>query len=159
MLEKIFKLKENNTSVKTELIAGFTTFITMAYIIFVNPQMMSSTGMDQGASFVGTCLAAAIACILMGLYANWPCLHLPLMDDKRVRGRRSRLGIRAVGHAGRPEAVRELLLEGLSPQEGPQKCRFDVCTESSRRVASICPEKVRNVHFLRRFGCPAAHCV
>ena len=52
MLEKIFKLKENNTSVKTELIAGFTTFITMAYIIFVNPQMMSSTGMDQGASFV-----------------------------------------------------------------------------------------------------------
>ena len=72
MLEKIFKLKENNTSVKTELIAGFTTFITMAYIIFVNPQMMSSTGMDQGASFVGTCLAAAIACILMGLYANWP---------------------------------------------------------------------------------------
>ena len=72
MLEKIFKLNENNTSVKTELIAGFTTFITMAYIIFVNPQMMSSTGMDQGASFVGTCLAAAIACILMGLYANWP---------------------------------------------------------------------------------------
>ena len=72
MLEKIFKLKENNTSVKTELIAGFTTFITMAYIIFVNPQMMSSAGMDQGASFVGTCLAAAIACILMGFYANWP---------------------------------------------------------------------------------------
>ena len=72
MLEKIFKLKENNTSVKTELIAGFTTFITMAYIIFVNPQLMSSAGMDQGASFVGTCLAAAIACILMGLYANWP---------------------------------------------------------------------------------------
>ena len=72
MLEKIFKLKENNTSIKTELVAGFTTFITMAYIIFVNPQMMSSTGMDQGASFVGTCLAAAIGCILMGLYANWP---------------------------------------------------------------------------------------
>ena len=72
MLEKIFRLKENNTSIKTELVAGFTTFITMAYIIFVNPQMMSSAGMDQGASFVGTCLAAAIACILMGLYANWP---------------------------------------------------------------------------------------
>ena len=72
MLEKIFKLKENNTSAKTELIAGFTTFITMAYIIFVNPQMMSMAGMDQGASFVGTCLAAAIACIFMGFYANWP---------------------------------------------------------------------------------------
>ena len=61
MLEKIFKLEENNTSIKTELVAGFTTFITMAYIIFVNPQMMAMAGMDQGASFVGTCLAAAIA--------------------------------------------------------------------------------------------------
>ena len=50
----------------------FTTFITMAYIIFVNPQMMSSTGMDLGASFVGTCVAAAIACIAMGFYSNWP---------------------------------------------------------------------------------------
>ena len=87
MLEKIFKLEENNASVKTELVAGFTTFITMAYIIFVNPQMMSSAGMDQGASFVGTCLAAAIACILMGLYANcqldwlleWGSMHsLPI---------------------------------------------------------------------------------
>jgi AGZA family xanthine/uracil permease-like MFS transporter len=72
MLEKFFKLKENNTTIQTELIAGFTTFITMAYIIFVNPQMMSTAGMDQGASFVGTCIAASIACILMGLYANWP---------------------------------------------------------------------------------------
>ena len=72
MLEKLFKLKESNTDVRTELLAGFTTFITMAYIIFVNPQMMSSTGMDLGASFVGTCVAAAIACIVMGFYANWP---------------------------------------------------------------------------------------
>ena len=72
MLEKIFELKSNNTSVKKELLAGFTTFVTMAYIIFVNPQMMAASGMDQGASFVGTCLAAAIACIAMGLYANWP---------------------------------------------------------------------------------------
>tara|TARA_B100000674_G_scaffold13242_1_gene9811 strand:- start:2406 stop:3695 length:1290 start_codon:yes stop_codon:yes gene_type:complete len=72
MLEKLFKLKESNTNIQTELLAGFTTFITMAYIIFVNPQMMSSTGMDLGASFVGTCIAAAIACIFMGFYANWP---------------------------------------------------------------------------------------
>ena len=72
MLEKLFKLKESHTDVRTELLAGFTTFITMAYIIFVNPQMMSSTGMDLGASFVGTCVAAAIACIVMGFYANWP---------------------------------------------------------------------------------------
>ena len=72
MLENFFKLKENNTSIRTELIAGFTTFITMAYIIFVNPQMMASSGMDQGASFVGTCIAAAIACFAMGVYSNWP---------------------------------------------------------------------------------------
>ncbi len=72
ILEKTFDLKLNNTTVKKELLAGFTTFITMAYIVFVNPQMMAASGMDQGASFVGTCLAAAIACIAMGLYANWP---------------------------------------------------------------------------------------
>ncbi|URQ72925.1 NCS2 family permease [SAR86 cluster bacterium] len=72
MLEKIFELRLNNSSVKKELLAGFTTFVTMAYIIFVNPQMMAISGMDQGASFVATCIAAAVACIFMGLYANWP---------------------------------------------------------------------------------------
>ena len=72
MLEKLFQLKESNTTIKTEIMAGFTTFVTMAYIIFVNPQMMSSAGMDLGASFVGTCIAASIACVVMGCYANWP---------------------------------------------------------------------------------------
>ena len=71
-LELIFKLHDNNTTIRKELLAGFTTFITMAYIIFVNPQMMSASGMDQGAIFVGTCLAAAIACFVMGIFANWP---------------------------------------------------------------------------------------
>ena len=71
-LEKFFKLSEHNTDINTELLAGFTTFVTMAYIIFVNPQIMSLTGMDQGAIFVGTCLAAAIACFIMGFYSNWP---------------------------------------------------------------------------------------
>ena len=71
-LEQIFKLQDNNTTIKRELLAGFTTFITMAYIIFVNPQIMSASGMDQGAIFVGTCIAAAIACLIMGLLANWP---------------------------------------------------------------------------------------
>ena len=72
MLERIFSLKSNNTSVRKELLAGFTTFVTMAYIIFVNPQIMAISGMDQGASFVATCIAAAIACMFMGFYANWP---------------------------------------------------------------------------------------
>ena len=72
ILEKIFDLQANNTNIKQEFLAGFTTFITMAYIIFVNPQMMAASGMDYGASFVGTCIAAAIACFAMGFYANWP---------------------------------------------------------------------------------------
>ena len=71
-LENSFELQLNNTSVKQEFLAGFTTFITMAYIIFVNPQMMAASGMDLGASFVGTCIAAAIACFAMGFYSNWP---------------------------------------------------------------------------------------
>ena len=71
-LEKTFLLELNNTSIKQEFLAGFTTFITMAYIIFVNPQMMAASGMDLGASFVGTCIAAAIACFAMGFYSNWP---------------------------------------------------------------------------------------
>ena len=72
MLEKTFHLESHNTSIKQEFLAGFTTFITMAYIIFVNPQMMASSGMDIGASFVGTCIAAAVACFAMGIYSNWP---------------------------------------------------------------------------------------
>ena len=71
-LDQIFKLQDNHTTIKKEFLAGFTTFITMAYIIFVNPQIMALSGMDQGAIFVGTCLAAAIACFVMGLFANWP---------------------------------------------------------------------------------------
>jgi AGZA family xanthine/uracil permease-like MFS transporter len=71
-LNSFFKLESHNTSIKTEIIAGITTFLTMAYIIFVNPQMMAKSGMDEGAIFVGTCLAAAIACFVMGIFANWP---------------------------------------------------------------------------------------
>jgi len=71
-LEKFFAIEVNQTSLQKEILAGVTTFITMAYIIFVNPQMMAQSGMDYGAIFVGTCLAAAFACLFMGLYANWP---------------------------------------------------------------------------------------
>ena len=72
LLERLFKLESHGTNPKKELIAGLTTFVTMAYIILVNPQIMSAAGMDPGASFVGTCIAAAFACFAMGLYANWP---------------------------------------------------------------------------------------
>ncbi len=71
-IEQFFSLEENQTTLQREILAGITTFVTMAYIIFVNPQMMAQSGMDYGAIFVGTCLAASFACLFMGLYANWP---------------------------------------------------------------------------------------
>nr|WP_102136291.1 NCS2 family permease [Marinobacterium profundum] len=71
-LDRFFKLSEHKTNVRTELIAGMTTFVTMAYIIFVNPNIMADAGIDHGAAFVATCIGAALACFLMGLYANWP---------------------------------------------------------------------------------------
>ncbi len=79
MLEKLFKLSEHKTTVKTEIIAGITTFLTMAYIIFVNPAILSATGMDQGSVFVATCLAAAIGCFIMGIVANYPIAQAPGM--------------------------------------------------------------------------------
>ena len=71
-MDKFFKLKENGTNVKTELAAGLTTFLTMAYILFVNPSMLALTGMDKGAVFVATILASAIGTLVMGLFANVP---------------------------------------------------------------------------------------
>ncbi|WP_333617208.1 NCS2 family permease [Mixta calida] len=79
MPEKLFQLKAHNTTVRTEVIAGFTTFLAMAYILFVNPTILSATGMDKGAVFVATCLAAAIGSLLMGLIANYPIALAPGM--------------------------------------------------------------------------------
>ncbi|MGM0703445.1 MAG: NCS2 family permease [Pseudomonadota bacterium] len=79
LIDNQFKLTEHNTSVKTEVIAGITTFLTMAYIIFVNPSILSQTGMDSGAVFVATCLAAAFGCLIMGLWANYPIAQAPGM--------------------------------------------------------------------------------
>ncbi|QIZ77419.1 NCS2 family permease [Ferrimonas lipolytica] len=79
MLEKLFQLTENHTSVRQEVIAGLTTFLTMAYIIFVNPAMLADAGMDSGAVFVATCLAAAIGCLIMGFVANYPIALAPGM--------------------------------------------------------------------------------
>ena len=79
MLEKLFQLKAHNTSLRTEVLAGLTTFLTMAYILFVNPAILGETGMDKGAVFVATCLAAAIGSALMGLIANYPIALAPGM--------------------------------------------------------------------------------
>jgi len=79
MLDKIFQLKAHGTTARTETIAGITTFLTMAYIIFVNPNVLAKAGMDHGAVFVATCLAAAIGCFIMGFLANLPVALAPGM--------------------------------------------------------------------------------
>ncbi|PYF83374.1 MULTISPECIES: NCS2 family permease [Marinomonas] len=79
MLERYFQLKAHNTTVRNEVVGGITTFLTMAYIIFVNPSILAQAGMDQGAVFVATCLAAAVGCLIMGLYANYPIALAPGM--------------------------------------------------------------------------------
>ena len=79
MIERIFNVRERGSSVRVELVAALTTFLTMAYIIFVNPDILSSTGMDRDAVFVATCLAAAIGSAVMGLWANWPIGMAPGM--------------------------------------------------------------------------------
>ncbi len=78
-LEKFFHLKENNTTVKTEILAGITTFMTMAYILAVNPNILSSTGMDHGAVFTATAVAAFLGTLCMALFANYPFALAPGM--------------------------------------------------------------------------------
>lgn len=78
-MESFFKLKENNTDVKTELLAGLTTFMTMAYILAVNPSILSATGMDPAGIFAATAIASALGCLLMALFANYPFALAPGM--------------------------------------------------------------------------------
>ena len=80
MLEKLFKLKEHNTNVKTELIAGLTTFMTMAYILAVNPSILADAGMDATAVLLATCIASFIGTACMALMANLPFAY-PLVWD------------------------------------------------------------------------------
>jgi AGZA family xanthine/uracil permease-like MFS transporter len=78
-MEKLFKLKENNTTVRTEIIAGLTTFFTMAYIIFVNPSLLSQTGMDFNSVLLATCISAAIGTLLTAFMSNYPFAQAPGM--------------------------------------------------------------------------------
>ena len=79
MLDRYFGLSQQGTDVRTEFIAGMTTFLTMVYIVFVNPIILGKTGMDQGAVFVATCIAAAVSTFVMALYANYPLALAPGM--------------------------------------------------------------------------------
>jgi AGZA family xanthine/uracil permease-like MFS transporter len=78
-LDRFFHLSERRTSVRTEALGGITTFMTMSYIIFVQPAILSQTGMDRGAVMVATCLSSALATLLMGLLANYPFAQAPYM--------------------------------------------------------------------------------
>ena len=78
-MDKFFKLKENGTNVSTEIVAGFTTFFAMSYIIFVNPAMLSLTGIPWGAVFLATIIASVIGTLVMGLFANVPYAQAPGM--------------------------------------------------------------------------------
>ncbi|ANH75811.1 permease family protein [Ralstonia insidiosa] len=78
-LARTFKLEEHQTDVRTEVLAGLTTFLTMAYIIFVNPNILADAGMPHDAVFVATCIAAAIGTMIMGMYANYPIAMAPGM--------------------------------------------------------------------------------
>jgi AGZA family xanthine/uracil permease-like MFS transporter len=79
ILDRYFNLSENGTSLRTEFIAALTTFLTMVYIVFVNPQILGNAGMDKGAVFVATCVAAAVSSLVMALYANYPIALAPGM--------------------------------------------------------------------------------
>jgi adenine/guanine/hypoxanthine permease len=79
LIERVFGLAKAGTNPRTEFIAGLTTFLTMVYIVFVNPQILGNTGMDKGAVFVATCIAAAVSTLVMALYANYPIALAPGM--------------------------------------------------------------------------------
>src|SRR5213596_2766909 len=79
MLDTPFQLRQSNTNARTEMLAGLTTFLTMAYIIFVNPQILGDAGMPKEAVFVATCLIAALGTTVMALYANYPIALAPGM--------------------------------------------------------------------------------
>src|SRR5690348_16894915 len=79
LLERVFGVAKSGTNPRTEFVAGLTTFLTMVYIVFVNPQILGNAGMDKGAVFVATCLAAAVSTLVMALYANYPIALAPGM--------------------------------------------------------------------------------
>lgn len=109
LLDRLFRLQQHGTSVRTEVLAGLTTFLTMSYIVFVNPEILGSTGMDPGAVFVATCLAAALGSLVMALVANFPVGMAPGM------GLNAFFAFTVVGAAGYPwqQALAAVFISGL----------------------------------------------
>nr|WP_295381788.1 NCS2 family permease [Pseudoxanthomonas sp.] len=108
-IDRLFRLSEHGTTVRTELLAGATTFLTMSYIVFVNPEILSTTGMDAGAVFVATCLAAALGSLIMAFAANFPVGMAPGM------GLNAFFAFTVVGAAGLPwqQALAAVFISGL----------------------------------------------
>ena len=109
LLERVFRLREHGTTARTEVLAGITTFLTMSYIVFVNPDILSTTGMDAGAVFVATCLAAALGTLVMAFAANFPVGMAPGM------GLNAFFAFTVVGAAGLPwqQALAAVLISGV----------------------------------------------
>ncbi len=109
LFERMFQLQQHGTTVRTELLAGVTTFLTMSYIVFVNPEILGTTGMDAGAVFVATCLAAALGSAVMALAANFPVGMAPGM------GLNAFFAFTVVGAAGLPwqQALGAVFISGL----------------------------------------------
>ncbi len=109
LFERLFQLQQHGTTVRTELLAGVTTFLTMSYIVFVNPEILGTTGMDAGAVFVATCLAAALGSAVMALAANFPVGMAPGM------GLNAFFTFTVVGAAGLPwqQALAAVFISGL----------------------------------------------
>ncbi|HOO92734.1 MAG TPA: NCS2 family permease, partial [Opitutales bacterium] len=109
MIEKLFKLRENGSTIRTEVLAGFTTFLTMAYILAVNPDILSAAGMDRGAVFTATALSACVATLVMAFAANLPFALAPGMGLNAFFAYTVCLGM---GHTWQ-FALTAVLIEGL----------------------------------------------
>ena len=94
-MDRFFGITAQGSTLRVECLAGLTTFLTMAYILFVNPLILGAAGMDPGAVFVATCLASAFGSALMGLYANYPialaCVYVVKREQRRLRNARPTL--------------------------------------------------------------------
>src|SRR5689334_16110089 len=109
MLEQLFRLEAAGSNVRTEVIAGCTTFLAMAYIIFVQPAVLSAAGMDAGAVLTATCLASALATLLMGLLANYPIAIAPAMGHNFFFA----FSVVVAGHTPWPVALGAVAIAGI----------------------------------------------
>ncbi|MBI5245109.1 MAG: NCS2 family permease [Elusimicrobia bacterium] len=109
-MKRFFELDERKTTVRTELAAGLTTFLTMAYILFVQPVVLGAAGMDPGAVFTATCLSSALGCVLMGVLANYPIAQAPLMGENFFFAYTVVLGMGVAW----PKALALVLVSGLA---------------------------------------------